>query len=78
MKRFEVPLHVHLGDDATLHCEYDMEGAQLYSIKWYRNGREFYRYVPTEVPVRQTFNVSGIKVDVSVEHIFFSLSLVTP
>ena len=27
---------------------FDMEGDTLYSVKWYRNEQEFYRYVPND------------------------------
>ena len=27
-------------------CLYDLEGAALYSLKWYKNGREFFRIMP--------------------------------
>ena len=25
---------------------FDMEGEELYSVKWYKAGHEFYRYIP--------------------------------
>ena len=42
-----------------------MEGDKLYSIKWYRNGNEFYRYIPSDTPDTTVFNGQGINVDVS-------------
>ena len=41
------------------------QGDKLYSIKWYRNGHEFYRYLPTDSPKTTVFNGDGITVDVS-------------
>jgi hypothetical protein len=41
-----------------------MEGDKLYSIKWYRNGHEFYRYIPSDEPKTTVFNGDGINVDV--------------
>ncbi|CAB4059703.1 unnamed protein product [Lepeophtheirus salmonis] len=38
-------------------------GDKLYSIKWYRNGKEFYRFIPTDIPSRSIFNGDGIHVD---------------
>lgn len=64
-------LHIHVpkavltGDDAELKCSYELEGAQLYSIRWYRNMIEFYRYVPKESPATKVFPVAEIKVDVA-------------
>ena len=43
----------------------DLEGDNLYSIKWYRNGHEFYRYIPSDHPQTTIFNGNGINVDVS-------------
>lgn len=42
-----------------------MNGEALYSVKWYKDGYEFYRYVPRDHPPAQVFNQSGINVDVS-------------
>jgi hypothetical protein len=42
-----------------------MEGDKLYSIKWYRNGQEFYRFIPSDEPKTTVFNGDGINVDVS-------------
>ena len=43
MLEMVVPDQVILGEMASLHCLYDMEGEELYSVKWYKNGKEFYR-----------------------------------
>ena len=34
------------GRDISLSCVYDLEDDVLYSIKWYRDDKEFYRYLP--------------------------------
>ena len=47
-------------------CLYDLEGAQLYSLKWYKNGREFFRIMPTRSSLSadpQIFPVPGVRVD---------------
>ena len=41
-----------------------MEGDTLYSVKWYRNEREFFRYVPNDRPKLQIFPQDGIRVEV--------------
>lgn len=56
---------VKSGGRATLRCSYDLEGASLYSIRWYRNQEEFYRFVPKESPPTKVFSLPGIHVDVS-------------
>lgn len=35
----------------------------LYSVKWYKDGEEFYRYVPKSNPPQNSYKVEGIKVD---------------
>lgn len=59
------PPAVQRGSQATLHCLYDLEGAPLYSVKWYRGQLEFYRYSPSETPVSKIFPFPGILVDLS-------------
>ncbi|XP_071520362.1 uncharacterized protein [Panulirus ornatus] len=44
----DVPLYAFAGGQATLSCLYDLRATRLYSLKWYHNGTEFYRHVPTE------------------------------
>ena len=38
-----VPSYAIQGKQAVLECPYDLEGSSLYSVKWYKNGREFFR-----------------------------------
>ncbi|CAH1960110.1 unnamed protein product [Acanthoscelides obtectus] len=63
--RLHVPIAVRVGHSVTLCCEYDLEGAALYSVKWYRDEDEFYRYVPKEEPPTRVFPILGLQVDVS-------------
>ena len=67
--KVEIPPHAIRGQDARLICKYDMEGDKLYSIKWYRNGNEFYRYIPSDTPDTTVFNGNGINVDVSAAYL---------
>ena len=60
-----LPSHALVGEDVILECEYDMEGDKLYSVKWYRNGKEFYRHIPTDIPPTGVFSQPGLIVDVS-------------
>ena len=62
-----IPPHAIRGQNAKLNCNYDMEGDKLYSIKWYRNGHEFYRFIPSDEPKTTVFNGDGINVDVSID-----------
>lgn len=60
------PAWVRRGQSAQLHCEYELNGAPLYSVKWYRGNLEFYRFSPFENPPAKIFPYTGIKVDVSI------------
>lgn len=54
------PVALH-GDHMDIRCNYDLEHA-IYSIKFYKDGSEFYRYIPRdEHPVR-IFAVRGVRV----------------
>jgi len=63
--RIHIPTAVKKGDSATLSCCYDTEGDQLYAVKWYKAGREFYRYTPNENPAVKTFPIGNLTVKVS-------------
>ncbi|KAJ8916310.1 hypothetical protein NQ315_005005 [Exocentrus adspersus] len=65
--RLNVPRAVRAGHSVTLSCEYDLEDAPLYSVKWYRDNDEFYRYVPKEAPPTRVFSLPGLHVDKLVE-----------
>lgn len=56
---------VRVGDSVALKCRYDLEGESLYMVKWYKGRREFYRYVPKELPNIRVFPVPAVNVDVS-------------
>lgn len=63
--RLNVPRAVRVGHSVTLGCDYDLEDAPLYSVKWYQGTNEFYRYVPKEEPPTRVFPIPGLLVDVS-------------
>ncbi|XP_069954388.1 uncharacterized protein [Cherax quadricarinatus] len=44
----EVPVYKFRGEDAELKCRYDPGTDPLYSVKWYKDDREFYRVVQTD------------------------------
>jgi len=61
--KFSVPDHAIQGDDVQLVCDYDLQGDKLYSVKWYRNGQEFYRYIPTDNPSTAIFRHPGLYIN---------------
>jgi len=70
-----VPPHKLVGESVKLVCKFEMEAEHLYSVKWYRNEQEFYRYVPNDRPKLQIFPQKGIKVERSKssrQHVFLS------
>lgn len=56
------PPAVRRGQHATLRCLYDLSGAPLYSVKFYRGQLEFYRYTPGEIPNTKVFPFPGLSV----------------
>ncbi|XP_053958428.1 uncharacterized protein LOC128863335 [Anastrepha ludens] len=54
-----IPSAVKRGDNAILICNYNLEYDNLYTVKWYRGRREFYRYTPKENPALKIFPASG-------------------
>ena len=65
MTEVRIPNHIMRHKSATLGCKYDLDGESLYSVKWYKDGHEFYRYVPRDMPPAQIFPLPGVNVDVS-------------
>lgn len=65
------PNAIESGKNATLVCEYDIESDALYSLKWYKGRREFFRYTPKEIPAVKVFSIGGIHIDVSIFRFFF-------
>ncbi|KAG7209914.1 hypothetical protein KM043_011508 [Ampulex compressa] len=58
-----VPPYPLRGEDALLECSYDLELNKLYSITWYKDNEEFYRYQPRGEPNKHSHRIEGVKVD---------------
>lgn len=65
MIEVRVPNYTVKDNVVRLECHYDMEDEKLYSVKWYKDGNEFYRYLPRDHPPASLFPLAGIFVDVS-------------
>ncbi|XP_065342914.1 uncharacterized protein LOC135941357 isoform X2 [Cloeon dipterum] len=61
--RLMLPTAVMSGHGAKFICLYDLQEAPLYSVKWYRGQREFYRYLPQENPPMKFIPIPGIDID---------------
>lgn len=64
---FRVPALVTYGSDVPLDCPFStLPGrTKLYSVKWYHNSDEFYRFIFADPTPVFTFPLPGVKVDVS-------------
>ncbi|XP_043481542.1 uncharacterized protein LOC122510743 isoform X2 [Leptopilina heterotoma] len=60
-----VPGTVRSGDAVWLTCDYDLQGKLLYTVKWYLNDAEFYRYSPKRNPPGLALSVKDIKVNLT-------------
>ncbi|GIY04330.1 uncharacterized protein CDAR_505571 [Caerostris darwini] len=58
-----IPTPVVAGESVMLKCRYELGNETLYSVKWYKNMGEFFRYVPASDPPFKTFRQVGIDVD---------------
>ncbi|KFM72481.1 hypothetical protein X975_22074, partial [Stegodyphus mimosarum] len=59
MLSLDVPTAVMKGDSIWLNCTLDLESDELYSVKWYKNDVEFYRYLPRDHPAGQKYDLPG-------------------
>ncbi|XP_049546435.1 uncharacterized protein LOC125957633 [Anopheles darlingi] len=64
----KVPVAVPLGTSVTLVCECDLSDEDLYSVKWYKGKREFFRYTSKEIPSIKIFPKAGISVNVNLSN----------
>ncbi|GIY01539.1 ig-like domain-containing protein [Caerostris darwini] len=63
LAKIDVSSSVIRGEPAWLNCSYTLEGDELYSVKWYKNNVEFYRFLPTDRPPGQKYDLQGVYVD---------------
>ncbi|KAL7640796.1 UNVERIFIED_CONTAM: hypothetical protein RMT77_009071 [Armadillidium vulgare] len=76
-----VPQYAFLGSTVSITCQYDLRHVQLYSLKWYHNNTEFYRYVPTErktpINIRPTHKFVLHEISRTERRVILSLSKLT-
>uniref|UniRef100_A0A023G616 Putative neural cell adhesion molecule l1 n=1 Tax=Amblyomma triste TaxID=251400 RepID=A0A023G616_AMBTT len=63
MIEVSVPSRPTRGSTVKLECIYDLEGDALYSVKWYKDQQEFFRFVPMDRPTKRIFRVKGLTVN---------------
>lgn len=64
LTELKIDKHTVKGNSTVLECKFDLEGETLYAVKWYKDGNEFYRYLPKDDPQIQVFPLPGVNVDV--------------
>ncbi|XP_025017319.1 uncharacterized protein LOC107365405 [Tetranychus urticae] len=65
ISKFYVPTILSSGDSTEFICNYELDGDSLYSLKWYKNESEFYRYEPNNKNKIQIFPLQEIPFEVS-------------
>lgn len=45
-----MPSAVQRGEKVRLQCKYELEDEILYTLKWFKQEQEFFRYTPKETP----------------------------
>lgn len=66
MLELVVPQHVVRDQNIRLECNFNLDGETLYSVKWYKDGNEFYRYVPQDMPPVLVFQLPGVTANVRI------------
>jgi hypothetical protein len=54
MPQRSVRQYTEVGSSLSLSCNYQLEGSSLYSIKWYRDNMEFFRFTPSGTNLTQS------------------------
>ena len=50
------------GQSASLGCEYDSQGEEVYSVKWYKGGLEIFRFLPSSPQPLSVFPRPGVNI----------------
>ena len=70
------------GGSAQLGCDFDTQGEQVYSVKWYKGGQEIFRYIPSNklqpVAVFPRPGVSIDQVSLNMTHLKLKTGLLRP
>ena len=47
LREVTLPAFIVAGERTRLGCDYDTQGEEIYSVKWYKAGREIFRFQPS-------------------------------
>ncbi|XP_068086942.1 cell adhesion molecule 2 [Anabrus simplex] len=59
----DVPQYKFRGDTVLLQCVFDLQSDRLYSVTWYKDHEEFYRFVPKANLPQHSYHLDGVDVD---------------
>lgn len=63
----KVPTPGVVGHPAQLECLWEAGAKGFYSVRWYKNGEQFYSFVPKNTPqVKVDHHLQGVSVEVGV------------
>ncbi|EDV93270.1 GH19209 [Drosophila grimshawi] len=62
LSSLSVPRIIDVTQKAKLFCGYEMGNRTLNSVKWYKDGMEFFRYSPLTPPTTNWFPVKGVTI----------------
>ncbi|KAI8044596.1 hypothetical protein M5D96_000767 [Drosophila gunungcola] len=62
LSNLSVPRIIDVAQKAKLFCSYAMGNRTLNSVKWYKDGQEFFRYSPLTPPTTNWFPVAGVTI----------------
>ncbi|XP_065159252.1 uncharacterized protein [Atheta coriaria] len=65
LTNMSAPLVADVRGDIDLDCRFDMGAEELYAVKWYKDDREFFRYMPKQHPKTIKFPVVGINLEMT-------------
>ncbi|XP_045125754.1 uncharacterized protein LOC123513014 [Portunus trituberculatus] len=58
-----IPPYKLRGETVELRCDYEPGNSSIYSVKWFKDDEEFYRYVPRDTPPYHIFPRGGVTLD---------------
>ncbi|XP_058982812.1 uncharacterized protein LOC101896291 [Musca domestica] len=68
LTNLSVPRIIDASQKAKLFCSYSIGNNTLNSVKWYKDGQEFFRYSPLTPPTRNWFPVKGVSIAAGSSH----------
>ncbi|KAK3869356.1 hypothetical protein Pcinc_025340 [Petrolisthes cinctipes] len=71
VSRVSLPQPALVGEPASLRCHFSTPNGTFFSVRWYKDERQFYSFVPDRTPVKQAHYLPGLFVEVpeSDEHV---------